>query len=49
MRLWKVILLLNLALGVGVGLGYLRWAREVRVLQDEVARLRVEAARPGPS
>jgi Cu/Ag efflux protein CusF len=49
MRLWKVILLLNLALGVGVGLGYLRWAREVRALQDEVVRLRVEAARPGPS
>ncbi len=49
MRLWKVVLLLNLALGVGIGLGYLRWAREVRGLQDEVARLRVEAARPGPS
>jgi Cu/Ag efflux protein CusF len=49
MRLWKVILLLNLALGVGVGLGYLRWAREVRTLQDEVARLRAEAAQPGPS
>ncbi len=49
MRLWKVILLLNLALGVGIGLGYLRWAREVRRLQDEVVRLRVEAARPSPS
>ena len=40
MRLWKVVLLLNLALAVGVGLGYLRWAREVRGLRDEVARLR---------
>jgi Cu/Ag efflux protein CusF len=49
MRLWKVILLLNLALGLGIGLGYLRWAREVRRLEDEVARLRVEAARPGAS
>jgi Cu/Ag efflux protein CusF len=49
MRLWKVIVLLNLALGVGIGLGYLRWAREVRALQDEVARLRVEATRPGPT
>lgn len=49
MRLWKVILLLNLALGVGIGLGYLRWAREVRRLQDEVVRLRAEAARPSPS
>jgi Cu/Ag efflux protein CusF len=48
MRLWKVVVLLNIALGVGVGLGYLRWAREVRSLQDEVARLRAEATRPGP-
>ena len=46
MRLWKVVVLLNIALGMGVGLGYLRWAREVRGLRDEVARLRVEAARP---
>ena len=46
MRLWKVLVLLNLALGVGIGLGYLRWAREVRSLQDEIDRLRAEAARP---
>ncbi|HEY7138585.1 MAG TPA: copper-binding protein [Methylomirabilota bacterium] len=46
MRLWKVVLLLNLALAVGIGLGYLRWAREVRTLRDEVARLRAEAAPP---
>ena len=39
MRLWKVLVLLNLALGVGIGLGYLRWAREVRSLQDEIDRL----------
>jgi Cu/Ag efflux protein CusF len=48
MRLWKVVLLLNIALLVGVGLGYLRWAREVRSLHDEVARLRAEAAGPSP-
>jgi Cu/Ag efflux protein CusF len=46
MRLWKVLVLLNLALGVGIGLGYLRWAREVRSLRDEVDRLRAEGARP---
>lgn len=46
MRLWKVLVLLNLALAVGIGLGYLRWAREVRSLQDEIVRLRAEAARP---
>jgi Cu/Ag efflux protein CusF len=47
-RLWKVALLLNLALGLGIGLGYIRWAREVRGLQDEVARLRAEATRAAP-
>jgi protein SCO1/2 len=46
MRLWKVVILLNLALGIG--LGYLRWAREVRSLQDEVARLRAESTRSAP-
>jgi len=48
MRLWKVTVLLNLALGLGIGLGYVRWAREVRGLQDEVARLRTEATRAAP-
>jgi Cu/Ag efflux protein CusF len=49
MRLWKVVLLLNVALGVGIGLGYLRWAREVRGLEDQIVRLRAEAARPDPA
>jgi protein SCO1/2 len=49
MRLWKVVVLLNIALGVGLGLGYLRWAREIRALRDEVARLRTEASRPAPT
>jgi Cu/Ag efflux protein CusF len=44
MRLWKVVVVLNIALAVGVGLGHLRWAREVRSLRDEVERLRNEAA-----
>jgi Cu/Ag efflux protein CusF len=48
MRLWKVVLLVNLALALGVGLGYLRWAREVRGLRDEADRLHAEAVRPGP-
>ena len=49
MRLWKVILLLNLALGPG------RRARLSPVgpgspgLREELARLRTEAARPAPS
>ncbi len=45
MRLWKVVVLVNLALGLGIGLGYLRWAREVRDLRQELARAR-EAASP---
>ncbi len=48
MRLWKVVVLVNLALALGIGLGYLRWTREVRGLRDEIERLRAEAARPGP-
>jgi Cu/Ag efflux protein CusF len=47
MRLWKAIVLVNLALAVGVGLGYLRWAREVRELRAALVQARaVVAARP---
>ena len=49
MRLWKVVLLLNVALVLGMGLGYLRWAREVRRLEEQVERLQAEAARSGLS
>lgn len=42
------MILLNLALGLGVGLGYLRWAREVRSLQDEIVRLRTDSTRAAP-
>jgi Cu/Ag efflux protein CusF len=48
MRLWKVVVLLNVALAVGIGLGYLRWVKEVRSLRGEISRLRAEAARPTP-
>ncbi|HWC01695.1 MAG TPA: copper-binding protein [Methylomirabilota bacterium] len=48
MRLWKVVVLLNVALALGIGLGYLRWAKEVRSLRDEVSRLRAETTRPDP-
>ena len=40
MRLWRVILLLNLALGAGVLLGFLAWGREIPRLE-----LALEAAR----
>jgi Cu/Ag efflux protein CusF len=40
MRLWRVIVLVNLALGVGLLFGYLAWGREVIRLGQEL-----EAAR----
>ena len=36
MRTWKVVLLLNLALALGVGWGYLWWGRQVTRLQREL-------------
>ena len=36
MRTWKVVLLLNLALALGVGWGYLWWGRQVGRLQREL-------------
>ena len=35
MRLWKAIALLNLALGVGLLIGYLGWGREAARLRQE--------------
>jgi Cu/Ag efflux protein CusF len=45
MRLWKVVVLLNVALAIGIGLGHLRALRETRALRSEVERLWVEASR----
>jgi Cu/Ag efflux protein CusF len=45
MRLWKALLLLNLALGLGIAGGYLWWAREVRGLREELVRAHETAAR----
>jgi Cu/Ag efflux protein CusF len=38
MRAWKVVVLVDLALVVGFGGGYLWWAREVRSLRQNLAR-----------
>lgn len=43
MRLWKVIVLVDVALALGVGGGYLWWAREVRQLERELAAARQAA------
>jgi len=48
MRAWKVVLLVNLALVLGLGGGYLRWGREARRLEAELeAARRAPAASPG--
>lgn len=43
MRLWRVIVLLNLALGIGLLLGYVAWGRQIPRLQKdlELARQRI--------
>ena len=46
MRLWKVVVLLNLVLALGIGLGYLRWARENRDLRAALTRAVETARRP---
>lgn len=43
MRLWKAIILLNLAVGVGLLFGYLAWGREAVRLRQEVVKARQEA------
>ena len=40
MRLWRVVVLVNLALGVGLLLGYLAWGRETTRLAAELERAR---------
>jgi Cu/Ag efflux protein CusF len=49
MRPWKVVVLLNLALLIGIGLGSLHGVREARRLQEELERLRALVEQPGRS
>jgi Cu/Ag efflux protein CusF len=46
MRLWKVVILVNLALALGLVAGYLWWDREVARLRREVETVRQEARVP---
>ena len=53
MRLWRAIVLMSVALVVGVGLGYVRWGREVRQLRESLAQTsalvpRTAIGDPGP-
>ncbi|MGH2650065.1 MAG: copper-binding protein [Actinomycetota bacterium] len=48
MRLWKVVVLVNVALTIGVAGGYLRWGREAGRLREELWTAQVAAERrPG--
>ena len=51
MRLWRVVVLMFVALLVGIALGYVRWGREARQLREAAALLppevRQRAADPG--
>jgi Cu/Ag efflux protein CusF len=44
MRLWRVILLVDLALLLGLGAGYLWWGQQARRLAAELATARAAAA-----
>jgi Cu/Ag efflux protein CusF len=44
MKLWKVVLVVNLALALGVGGGYLWWGRQVARLQRDLATARAQAS-----
>ena len=37
MKLWRAVLLMNLALGLGLMLGYIAWGREVSRLERELS------------
>jgi len=47
MRLWRAILLMNLALVLGIMVGYLAWGRQVVRLENELATARRQASIPG--
>jgi Cu/Ag efflux protein CusF len=44
LRIWKVVVLVNLALALGVGWGYLWWARQVVRLQRDLVTARSVAS-----
>jgi Cu/Ag efflux protein CusF len=46
MAMWRVVLLLNLALAIGVGWGYLWWGRAAARLERELVAAQAAAAGP---
>lgn len=47
MKLWRAVVLLNLALGVGLLFGFLAWGRQVIELERQLALVRSETAAVG--
>jgi len=47
LKLWRAILLMNLGLALGVGLGYLAWGRQVIGLEAELALARERTLQAG--
>ena len=47
MRVWKAVLLMNLALLLGLGVGWLWWGRQARRLTEELEATRVAAVPVG--
>ena len=47
MSLWKAVVLLNLAVAVGLLIGYLWWGREVTRLREDARSARPEVAASG--
>ena len=47
MRLWRVVVLVDLALAIGLGAGYLWWGQQARRLARELELARVAASTAG--
>jgi Cu/Ag efflux protein CusF len=47
MKLWRVVLLVNLALGVGLLLGFLTWGRQAADLERQLRQVRRQVAETG--
>jgi Cu/Ag efflux protein CusF len=47
MRLWRVVVLVDLALAIGLGAGYLWWGQQARRLARELELARAAAATSG--